>query len=179
MTGLTVRYISKNNVPWLSIIVISYPLTANFQGSVDIACSMTVNHVGSTHKCRLDRAKREIIFTVYSKPGKKITNNIAIPQNAEVQLTVKDFRNEAKKLGVSKDKLTLRVYLDNTRVYGIDQIKEGLILYTCEDGKYHSSGLCLPCDPTCKTCTETSDKCTSCPNSDDILDEFKCYTTCA
>lgn len=51
-----------------------------------------------------------------------------------VQITVKDFRNEAKRLGVSKDKLTLRVYTDAQRVFGIDQILEGLILFTCDDG---------------------------------------------
>ena len=96
-----------------------------------------------------------------------------------VEVTVKDFRNEAKRLGVSRDKLTLRVYTDTQRVYGIDQILDGLILFTCDDGFFYdeTSKQCIQCDLNCKTCTESNDKCTSC-NDNKVLDEFKCYYLC-
>ena len=119
--------------------MITYPLTANFQGSLDIACSITVDGVGIAHKCSLNRAKREIVFTLSSQASIKTTDNISINQYSTVQITVKDFRNEAKRLGVSRDKLTLRVYTDTQRVYGIDQILDGLILFTCDDGFFYEA----------------------------------------
>jgi len=95
-------------------------LTANFQGSLDIACSISVDGIGLAHKCSLNRAKREIVFTLSSQVDAKTTDKISITQYSMVEITVKDFRNEAKRQGVSKDKLTLRVYADESRVYGID-----------------------------------------------------------
>ena len=55
-----------------------------------------------------------------SQVDAKTTDKISITQYSMVEITVKDFRNEAKRLGVSRDKLTLRVYADESRVYGID-----------------------------------------------------------
>ena len=145
LTGFTIKYQAKNKVAPYSIIVLTYPLTANFQGSVDIACSITVNGIGLAHRCSLNRAKREIVFTLSSQPSIKTTDNISINQYAIVEVTVKEFRNEAKRLGVSRDKLTLRVYSDTQRVYGVDQILDGLILFTCDDGFFYddSSKQCV------------------------------------
>jgi hypothetical protein len=58
--------------------VITYPITANFQGSVDIACALNVDGIGLAHKCSLNRAKREIVFTLSSQPSIKTTDNLSI-----------------------------------------------------------------------------------------------------
>ncbi len=43
-TGLTIKYKTMNKMPPMSLIVITYPLTANFQSNVDIRCAVTVNN---------------------------------------------------------------------------------------------------------------------------------------
>jgi hypothetical protein len=53
-------------------------LTANFQGSLDIACSISVDGIGLAHKCSLNRAKREIVFTLSSQVDAKSTDKISI-----------------------------------------------------------------------------------------------------
>jgi hypothetical protein len=101
-TGFTLTYTTKNKMEPKTLIVIGYPLTANFQGGIDILCGVTVNGNAYAHQCKLDRIRREITFSITSPAGTAVDKG-TIPLGASVSLIVKEFRNEAPRMGLSTD----------------------------------------------------------------------------
>jgi hypothetical protein len=52
--------------------------TFRIVGSSNNPANLTVNGIGLAHKCSLNRAKREIVFTLSSQPSVKTTDNLSI-----------------------------------------------------------------------------------------------------
>jgi len=113
-TGVTITYTTMNKMEPYSVIVLGYPLTANFQQGVDIACAVTVGGYAFGHFCKLDRLKREIVFTLVSRIGVATTSGV-IAAGSEITLVVKDFLNDAMYGELSADTFTLKSYSDRTR----------------------------------------------------------------
>ena len=61
-TGFTLTYTTVNRLVPMALIVISYPVSAEFVAGEEITCAVTVNAVVYVHICRLDRIRREITF---------------------------------------------------------------------------------------------------------------------
>lgn len=81
---------------------------------MEIACAVTVGGYAFGHFCKLDRLKREIVFTLVSRIGKATTSGF-ITAGSEVTLVVKDFVNDAMYGELSADSFTLKSYSDKTR----------------------------------------------------------------
>ena len=108
-----------------------------------------------------------------------MTNKAIISAGSSISLTIKDFKNDALLLEVSKDRFILRSFADAKRIYAIDQITTGLNLFACEEGWYPGTLACEPCLEPCKTCEAPGDICTSCYDLPDVNDkqlyEKKCF----
>ena len=164
MTGVTITYTALNFMSQNSIILVTYPISAGFQASVDISCAVNVNGIPCGHICKIDRKKREITFQI-SSPSNVKPINAGIAAGSIISLVVKDFMNNAKTIGISKDSFTLKSFTDNTRIFAIDQINTGiLLLFSCNSGFYYdaTSLLCTACILPCLTCNLSGNKCTSC-----------------
>lgn len=161
-TGVTITYTTMNRMEPYSVIVLGYPLTANFQQGIDIACAVTVSGYAFASLCKLDRLKREVVFTLYSRIG-VATPLGTTPAGTEVTLVVKDFVNDAMYGQMSADTFTLRSYSDKTRQSLIDKISDGLRLFSCEEGSFFDGTLdCLSCLAPCHTCSYPGSVCLSC-----------------
>lgn len=164
MTGFTITYTVMNFMSQNAIIIVTYPISASFQASIEISCAVNVNNIAYAHICKIDRKKREITFMI-SSPSNVKPINAGILAGSIISLVVKDFMNIAKTIGVSKDSFTLKSFTDNTRIFAIDSINSGvLLLFSCSPGFFYldTISLCTACTLPCLTCNLSGNMCTSC-----------------